>query len=427
MGDGPALTTAQRAMLDGRDGAGVAMAMRVIVALARVLGAASLIRIDSAHVDGCLHHGRVGIDFVERLLDGGAAVTVPTTLNVGSVDLLHAGAVHSSPAEQADARRLMDGYTALGAAPTWTCAPYQLPDRPARGRHVAWAESNAIVFANSVLGARTDRYGDFADICAAVTGFAPYAGLHVEENRRGQTVVDCAGLPASILGDDVAWAALGQLVGRRAGTRVPVLTGLPRDAAGTEDRLKAFGAAAASAGGVALFHVVGCTPEAPDLATALHGFPPDEEVGVSGAQLLAACDELSTSTDDRLDAVSVGTPHFSATEFRTLAALLADGASFAAGVEFWICTSRSVLAEAERTGDADTCRGAGARILVDTCTYIAPVLRASSKVVMTNSAKLAWYAPANLGVDVVFGGLAECVTSALAGRVVRDPTSWSRA
>ncbi|WUH99677.1 aconitase X catalytic domain-containing protein [Spirillospora sp. NBC_00431] len=418
----PALTGEQRAMLAGRHGDGVALAMRVIVRLARALGADRLIPVDSAHVDGCLFHGQVGIDLVERLIAGGARVAVPTTLNVGSLDLLHPGVVRGTTAERTDARRLMDGYVALGAEPTWTCAPYQLPERPAYGRHVAWAESNAIVFANSVLGARTDRYGDFADICAAVTGLAPRVGLHLDENRAGQDLFDCSGVPAATFESDVAWAALGHLVGRRSGTRVPVLTGL-RGA--DEDRLKAFGAAAASAGGVALFHAVGLTPEAPDTATAFRGRAAERRFEVTAADLRAARDELTTASDDHLDAISVGTPHFSAAEFRALAALLTGGPPFDSGVEFWISTSRSVLTEAERSGDAAICRAAGARILVDTCTYIAPVLRASARAVMTNSAKWAWYAPTNLGIEVVFGSLAECVLSARAGRVVRDPALWA--
>jgi predicted aconitase len=221
---------------------------------------------------------------------------------------------------------------------------------------------------------------------------------------------------------DVAWAALGHLVGRRCGARIPVLAGLPPRV--EEDRLKALGAAAASAGGVAMFHAVGSTPEAPDAATALHGREPEERVEVGAGDLRAACAELTTARDGRLDAVSVGTPHFSVAEFRALAALFDGGAPVHAGVEFWISTSRGVLAEAEQNGDAEICRRAGARILVDTCTYIAPVLGASVRVVLTNSAKWAWYAPANLGVDVVFASLAECVLSARAGRVVRDPAWW---
>lgn len=419
---GPTLTVEQQAMLSGDRGEGVALAMRVVVDLARILGAEALIAIGSAHIDSCLYHGRVGIDFADRLLDDGARVAVPTTLNVGSLDLLHPGLVRVDGDERADAKRLMDAYVALGARPTWTCAPYQLPNRPSPGEHVAWAESNAIVFANSVLGARTDRYGDFVDICAAVTGFAPKAGLHLTENRRGQVVFDCSAVGADKFAVDTTWAALGHFVGRRTVQRVPVLVGVPP--VGGEDGLKALGAAAASSGGVALFHAVGITPEAPDLRTALHGNEPEARIEVGIADLRAACTELTTAAGERIDAISVGTPHFSTTEFRALAALLDGGERFDERIEFWISTSRSVLAEAERAGDADTCRRAGAQILVDTCTYITPVLRSSAKVVMTNSAKWAWYAPANIGVEVVFASLAECVLSARAGRVVRDNSFW---
>lgn len=257
------LTDEERAVRDGAHGPAAAMAMRLVAGLARVVGARRLLPVASAHVDGCLYHGRAGLDFAERLAEHGGRVTVPTTLNVGSLDLLHPGLVRADQRLAAGARRLMDAYTTLGCSPTWTCAPYQLAGRPAFGTHVAWAESNAIAFGNSVLGARTDRYGDFLDISAAITGRVPEAGLHLDANRRARLVLDGSALPRAPLAHTAAWGALGQLTGRIAGTRVPVWTGLPGDV--DEDRLKAFGAAAASAGGVALFHIVGVTPEAPDL------------------------------------------------------------------------------------------------------------------------------------------------------------------
>jgi predicted aconitase len=419
----PALTADEEAMRDGSRGEACALAMKVVVTLARVLGASSLVEVSSAHVDGCLYHGQAGLDFVDRLVSGGGRVAVPTTLNVSSLDLLHPELVRLDPDTRSRARRLMDGYVALGATPTWTCAPYQLPHRPARGEHVAWAESNAIVFANSVLGARTDRYGDFLDICAGITGRAPLAGLHRDENRRGQVVFDCSSLSRTTLRVDAAWAALGHLVGQAAGHRVPVLTGLPADA--NEDQFKALGAAAAAGGGVGLFHAVGLTPEAATLDEALHGTEPEQAVEVTGQDLRAARDALTTATGDRVDAVSVGTPHFSLAEFATLAELLTDGDPIHPGVEFWISTGRDVLAEAEARGHVEICRAAGARLLVDTCTYVTSVLRPDVGVVMTNSAKWAWYAPANLGVSVVFASLEECVRSARAGVVVRDDDLWS--
>ena len=170
------LTAEDRAMLEGDRGEAPAMAMRIIAAMADVSGAAHLLDVTSAHIDGCLYHGPAGLDFARRLANAGGRVAVPTTLNVSSLDLLHPDLVHLDEDTRENARALMETYVAMGCRSTWTCAPYQLPTRPSLGEHIAWAESNAIVFANSVLGARTDRYGDFIDICCAITGRAPAAG-----------------------------------------------------------------------------------------------------------------------------------------------------------------------------------------------------------------------------------------------------------
>jgi hypothetical protein len=178
------LTESDRSYLRGERGEAAALAMRIVVEMAGVLAADRLIDVASAHVDGCLYHGIAGLEFAERLVAGGARVAVPTTLNVGALDLLHPDRYRGDAETAANARRQMDAYVAMGCRPTWTCAPYQLPGRPAFGQHVAWAESNAIVFCNSVLGARTDRYGDFIDICGALTGRVPFAGLHRDEARR---------------------------------------------------------------------------------------------------------------------------------------------------------------------------------------------------------------------------------------------------
>ncbi len=418
----PALTAEESAMLGGDHGPGVALAMRIVVGLARVRGAAALVEIGSVHVDSCLFHGRAGLDFAERLVDAGAQVRVPTTLNVGSLDLLHPGLVREQTDDEREVavggRRLMDAYVRLGARQTWTCAPYQSDSRPALGEHVAWAESNAIAFVNSVLGARTDRYGDFLDICAAVTGRAPLAGLHLDDARRGQVVLDCRRLGAATLGLDLTYPLLGYLAGAVAGTRNPVLVGIPADVG--EDHLKAFGAAAASSGGVAMFHVVGVTPEAPTLAAALHDRAAEAVVDVTADDLRAARAELSTGADSRLDAVSLGTPHASYDEVAALARLLESGPAIHPSVTCYLSTGRSVLAEAERAGLIEPITRAGVRVVVDTCTYVTSILGPDVRVVMTNSGKWAHYAPANLGVDVVIGSLAECVDSARAGEIRLD-------
>lgn len=411
-----------RDLLSGAEGEAARLAMEVVVAMAEAAGAGRLVDIASGHIDGGLYHGQVSLDFAERLVTGEARVRVPTTLNVGSLDLLHPELYRGDPATGKAGRRLMDLYVAMGCRPTWTCAPYQMDARPAFGEHVAWAESNAIVFANSVLGARTDRYGDFIDICAAITGRAPYAGLHLDEHRRGEILFRLTGLPHRLLDEEAFYPVLGHLVGLEAGTLVPVIDGLPAEV--SEDRLKALGAAAASSGSVGLFHSVGVTPEAPTLEAALQGTEPVRTIDVTTARVARARDSLTTTDDGELAAVSVGTPHFSPSEFERLVELL-NGARVADRVAFYVSTGRTVLAEAESRGWVKVCERAGVTVVTDTCTYVTPIMRVDGGVVMTNSAKWAYYAPGNLGVQVVFGSLAECVRSAVEGSVWRDPGIWS--
>jgi predicted aconitase len=408
-------------LLAGGRGEGAALAMRIVVGMAELAGAARLIDVSSAHVDGCLYHGEASLDFAERLAAAGSEVSVPTTLNVGSLDLLHPELYRGDTRERA--RRLMDLYVAFGCRPTWTCAPYQLPQRPAFGDQIAWAESNAIVFANSVLGARTNRYGDFIDVSAAIVGRVPEAGLHRTENRRARIVFRLVDVPERLLRDDVLYPVLGTLVGRESGSLVPVVDGLPPDTG--EDRLKALGAAAASTGSVALFHAVGVTPEAPTLEAALHGEPPERTVDVTLERLRRTHGSLSTAAEGRLAAVSVGTPHFSVREFERLVQLLGELPPFDPAVAVYASTGRHVLAEIERRAWLPAIEDAGIQLVVDTCTYVTPILRRTDGLVMTNSAKWAYYAPGNLGVDVAFGSLEECLRSAAAGRVWRDAELWS--
>jgi predicted aconitase len=409
-------------VLAGEDGEAAAFAMRIVVEMAKVVGADRLIDITAAHVDGCLYHGIAGLEFAERLLASDARVRVPTTLNVGYLDLLHPERYRGEAATGANARRQMDAYVEMGCRPSWTCAPYQLAERPSIGEHVAWAESNAIVFCNSVLGARTARYGDFIDIAAAITGRVPLAGLHRDEERAASLVVRLDGVPGRLLVSDVLFPVLGYLIGREAGSAVPAIVGLPSDT--SEDRLKALGAAAASSGSVAMFHAVGLTPEAPTLEAATGGATLPE-IAVTPERLRAARDELETAKGgDRLGAVCVGTPHASLPELERLGELLGRERP---SVALWVNTGREILAEAERRGVSAVLERSGVRIVTDTCTYLSPLLGDVEGPVMTDSAKWAWYGPANIGVEVAFGSLEECVRSALAGRIVRDPALWADA
>lgn len=407
------LSAEQKAIAGGARGQGAAMAMRIVAATARLMGAPSLIPIASAHIDGALYHGDSGTLFAEKLVEGGARVAVRATLNVGSLDLTGCSKNNLPPHERAMARRMMDAYRILGCEPSWTCAPYQAGHRPALGSDVAWGESNAVVFCNSVLGARTNRYGDFLDIACAISGFAPCYGFHRPENRRAAVVFDVTGLDPAFLASDVAWPILGNLFGREMGDAVGVVAGI--DAHPGEDALKAFGAAAASAGAVGLFHVAGVTPEAPDLATALHDRKPQAVIRVTAAMIADSRRRLSTAPDmGRIDAVAIGSPHLSVEEFGRLEALIAGRRL---KVPLYACTGRHALATLEGDGRRRSLEAAGVIIVADTCVVVTPILPdIEGAVLMTNSGKFAHYAPGNTGYGVIYGSLAECVESAALGR-----------
>ncbi len=404
-------------MLAGEEGAAVALAMRLLVAVGEALDAPHLIDITRAHIDGCLYHGPVGLAFAERLVDGGGRVRVPTTLNVSALDLRHPDLVRLDRPTREAARRLMTAYETLGCETTWTCAPYQLPERPAFGEQIAWGESNAIAFANSVLGARTERYGDFTDIAAALTGRVPAVGLHTDDGRRATLLATLEGVSERALREDALYALLGHVIGLNAGGDVPVIDGLPAEA--SEDQLKGLGAAAASSGAVALVHVAGVTPEAPTVAAALGDRAPVRRFRVAPADLRAAAAQLTTVADgEPITAVSLGTPHLSLEGFARLTPLLAATRP-ARGVTIYVSTGRDVVRQVEARGWLPAYERPGIELVVDTCTYITPILPAGATV-MTDSGKWAWYAPANIGARVAFASLEDCLRSAEEGRVVRD-------
>jgi len=389
--------------------------MRIVAEAARLLGAARLIPIESAHIDGAVYHGDSGTLFAEKLVSGGAKVSVPSTLNVGALDLTGCSAQRMGERERSMARRMMSAYRALGCQPTWTCAPYQAGHRPRKGVDVAWGESNAVVFCNSVLGARTNRYGDLLDIACAISGKAPDCGLHRPENRIAAFVFDIGELLAEFLASETAWPILGNLYGRHAGSEIGVINGLSQHP--TEDNLKAFGAAAASSGAVGLFHIAAITPEAPTVEAAGGGAMPGEIISVTPAMVLDAQSRLSTAVrPGRIDAVAIGSPHLSYDEFVRLEQSVA-GRKLA--VPFYACTGRHVLERLEAGGARARLEAFGITIVADTCIVVTTILPdLSGAVLMTNSGKFAHYAPGNTGYAVLYGMLEDCVESAVTGRPV---------
>lgn len=413
------LNSDQRSLLSGEHGDAAAMAMRILVDMARVEGVSEFTPVSSVHVDGCLMHGATGCYYAEKLQAGKGKVRVPTSLNVGAMDLVDPKNVLLEGKMRDLAIRQMNAYVAMGCIPSWTCAPYQAGFRPGPGEQVAWAESNAVVFANSVLGARTNRYGDFLDICCALTGYAPLSGLHVTENRLASIVVDTSHLSAQLKEREDFYPVLGAWLGNEVGSDIAVIDGLPADL--DEDRLKALGAAAASSGAVGLFHIAGRTPEASTLEEALGGRAPVETIQLTAEMVFKQQRQMSTVTGDQLDVVALGSPHFSLAEFESLVNHL-DGRK--SKVPFYVCTGRHVLEQLSQREWLHVLEKAGVELILDTCVVVTPVIRSSSGVLMTNSGKFAHYSNSLIGHEVVFASLAECAESAVAGRVRRNPAAW---
>lgn len=412
----------ERGMLDGAHGPAVQLAMRILTRMAPLYGASSLLAVTRAHIDGVILTGAAGLEFAERLANLGGQVAVPTTLNVMSTDRERWRDWNLNAVYAEKARRLGQAYLRMGASPTFTCAPYQTKNAPSFGEQIAWSESNAVAFANSVIGARTNRYGDYLDICCALTGRAPAAGLHLDEPRLATIEVELRSIPPTLPLRDDFYPVLGYLLGSIVADEVPVVTGL--DCQPTEDQLKALAAAAASSGEVAMFHLAGVTPEAATLADALGNRRPRRRVAVSMADLRRTRDALTTASGSRVDVIAFGSPHCSFAECRALVRLM-SGSRASESVQVLVTTSRAVRDLLARSGDLRVLEEFGARVTADTCIVVAPLVKPDAQVLMTNSAKYAHYGPGLLGVDSVFATTEECVASAIAGRVIRDEGPWA--
>ncbi len=415
------LTDKDRAMLSGEHGPAAALAMSILVRMADVYGAESLMDISQAHIDSTIYLGDATLEFAERLAALGAKVAVPTSLNVSGVDECGWKEWSVTPEWAAKAARQMLAYEKMGTVPTWTCAPYQTSMRPSFGQQIAWGESNAIAFANSVIGARTERYPDLLDVCCAITGRVPAVGLHLTENRAGQMLFRLVDVPLALQQDDQFFAVLGHYIGKLAEESIPVIDGIVVQP--PEDQLKAFSAAVASSGRVALYHMVGVTPEAPTLDAAFQGRAPQSTRDICVADLREARRELTTAEGSELDMVILGSPHFSVAEFKLLAPLVA-GQRAHERVKFLVTSSRLMKELADEAGVLTPIVAFGAQVTLDTCILASPMLPPSIKTLMTNSAKYAYYAPSLLNTRVTFGSLADCVRSAVEGRVVRDDSVW---
>lgn len=408
-----------RALLDGRHGEAAQVAMRIVLRMAAVEGATELIDITQAHIDGCIYTGPGGLAFAERLRDLGGKVTVATTLNAISVDQRRwrSQGIESGFGEAAS--RLADAYVDMGAQPSFTCAPYLLDTAPKRDEQIVWAESNAVVYANSVLGARTMKYPDYLDICIALTGRAPKAGCHLDAERLPKLRIS---LPPLSEVDDSFYPLIGYLTGLLAADDIPLIDGIA-DLAPDSDDLKAFGAAFATTSGAPMFHIAGVTPEARDAddfrSLSLR------RVVVSQADLLRAWGELNGAQAGPVELISLGNPHFSATEIARLATLCA-GKTRHPDVAVIVTCGRWTLEQAQKSGHVADLERFGVQFVTDTCwcMIVEPLIPRHTKTIMTNSGKYAHYGPGLTGRTMRFGSLADCLDAAVSGRHLDRLPDW---
>lgn len=408
------LDATDRAILAGEQGKAAQFAMRVLLRMAMLQDAPRLIDVSQVHIDSCIYTGPACLQFAELLVGWQARVRVPTTLNAISVDKRRWQAQGVSEAVAAPASALADAFLAMGAQPTFTCAPYLLEDVPGFGEQIGWAESNAVVYANSVLGARTMKYPDYLDVCIALTGRAPLAGSHLDAGRQATLALEVE-LPEGA--DDAFWPLLGYCCGSACGDEIPLIVGLEGASAGP-DELKAFSAAFATTAAAPMFHIAGLTPEA-------EGQQPRRRRRIGMDDILGAWASLNSASSPEVGLISLGNPLFSLSECTRLSGLV-RGRRKSAQVAVVVTCGRTVYEAAASAGDIEAMEAFGVQFVTDTCWCMLgePVIPPAVRTLMTNSAKYAHYAPGLVGRNVRFGSLAACVEAACSGKAAANAPQW---
>ncbi len=394
------LTDSEQKMLSGAEGYAVKKSMEILVALGEIFGAKSLIGVGSVQVAGVSYHnlGDAGLEFLDELARDGK-VKVLTTLNPAGMDLENWQQLGISPEFAEKQNLVIEAFQKMGILVSCTCTPYLIGNLPLYGEHVAWSESSAVTFANSVLGARTNREGGPSALAAAFVGKTPNYGLHLDENRLPDVHVQ-VNTQLTKLSD---WGALGYAIGKKAENKIPYITGIK---AAELDELKSFCASVVTYGAKPLFYMKGITPGA-ELQK-----EPKESVVVEQSDLRNAYDNINDEVSE-IELVCVGCPHCSIKEISQIAKLL-EGKKVAETTELWVATSRTAKQLADKRGYTQTIEAAGGKFACDTCMAVAP-LKGRFKSLATTSAKGCFYSRQNL-MKTKMGSIEECVDAAVTGK-----------
>lgn len=420
------LTDYEKELLDGKHGEAAQMSMKVLYDLGEYYGAEKFVEITACHDDSTVYFGEAQVAFAEHLADLGAKFSVPTSTNACALDMERWDIQKHESGWMAATRRIESSHLKMGAIPSWTCAPYQTGFSPYFGAQVAFAESNVIAFMNSIVGARTNRYAGPLELLCGIAGRVPYFGLHKTENRYAKGLV--------VLGEEIKeemfatpsmFNYTAYAYGKIVGDRVWALQGLPKRNL-TMDNLKQFSATAASSGGIALFHLIGITPEAQTLEMAFGGKEPEETV-VIGLKEIQEAEEALCNHNEKgpIDLVSLGCPHFSCAEFQALEDAL-GGRRIHPDTTLWVFTSRANLANVESSGLLDRLKCLGVQVFADGCLMEYPTDSWGTKSIMTNSGKFGTYCFNKVGIHPVFGNLQDCVETAVSGKVVKGGAPWKK-
>jgi predicted aconitase len=394
------LTKQEQAMIDGKEGYAVCKSMEILVALGEIFGAKNLIDVGSVQVAGVSYHnlGDAGLEFLDSLAKDGK-VKVLTTLNPAGMDLENWQQLGIS-AEFAEKQNLViEAFQRMGILVSCTCTPYLIGNLPLYGEHIAWSESSAVTFANSVLGARTNREGGPSALAAAFVGKTPCYGLHLDENRVPDVHVKVEA-ELSKLSD---WGALGYAVGKKAENKIPYITGIKTV---QFDELKSFCASTVTYGTKPLFYIKNVTPGASQQVQ------PKETVIIDAGDIKNAYDNINDETEE-IDFICIGCPHCSIKEIQEIADLI-EGKKVKAGMELWVATSRTVKQLADKRGYTTIIETAGGKFACDTCMAVAP-LKGRFKALATTSAKGCFYSRQNL-MKTKMGSMKECIEAAVSGK-----------
>jgi predicted aconitase len=394
------LTKQEQKMLDGAEGYAVQKSMEILTALGDIYGAKSLIKVGSVQVAGVSYNnlGDAGLEFLNDLAKDGK-VKVLTTLNPAGMDLENWRQLGISPEFAEKQNLVIDAFKKMGIIISCTCTPYLIGNLPLYGEHVAWSESSAVTFANSVIGAKTNKEGGPSALAAAFVGKTPCYGLHLDENRVPDVHVQ-VNAELTKLSD---WGALGYAIGKKAENKIPYITGIKT---ADLDELKSFCASVVTYGAKPLFYIKGITP-ASELQT-----QPKETVTIEPADIKNAYDNINDEVTD-IELVCVGCPHCSINEIAKVAELL-KGKKVAEGTEFWVATSRTAKQLSDKRGYTEAIEAAGGKFACDTCMAVAP-LKGRFKSLATTSAKGCFYSRQN-GMKTKMGSVEECVQAAVTGK-----------